>query len=76
MPDVVFFLKVSPDQAVERISLRDEELQVHETRDFLKNLQDSYSMVCQILEESEIHYIDTDNKSPESIIDEIVELIN
>ena len=76
IPDEIFFLKVSPDVAVERISLRNEDLQPHETREFLNNLQESYVMVCQLLSESKIHYIDTDTKTSETIIGEMVTLLN
>jgi adenylate kinase family enzyme len=76
IPDEVFFLKVSPDIAIERISHRNEDLQPHETREFLNNLQESYAKVCQLLKESKIHHIDTDNKTPETIISEMVTLLN
>ena len=75
IPDEVFFLKVSPEVAIKRISHRNEDLQPHETRDFLNNLQESYAMVCQLLKESKIHYIDTDDKIPETIIGEMVTLL-
>ena len=76
IPDEVFFLKVSPGMAIERINRRNEDLQPHETREFLYNLQESYAMVCQLLKESKIHYIDSDNKIPEAIIGEMVTLLN
>ncbi len=75
IPDEVFFLKVSPDVAIKRISHRNEDLQPHETRDFLNNLQESYAMVCQLLKENKIHYVDTDNKTPETIIGEMVTIL-
>ena len=76
IPDHVFFLKVSPDMAIERISHRNEDLQPHENREFLNNLQESYAMVCQLLKESKIHYIDTDHKNLETIIGEMVASLN
>jgi deoxyadenosine/deoxycytidine kinase len=76
IPDQVFFLKVSPDMAIERISHRNEDLQPHENKEFLNNLQESYAMVCKLLKESKIHYIDTDNKIPETIIGEMVTSLN
>lgn len=72
LPDIVFFLKVSPDVAMERISKRNEELQPHETVEFLHNLQDSYIKVCSLLQDTIIHYINTDNKSIESVFEEII----
>ncbi|NQU33599.1 MAG: deoxynucleoside kinase [Bacteroidetes bacterium] len=75
IPDEVFFLKVSPDVAIKRISHRNEDLQPHETRDFLNNLQESYAMVCQLLKENKIHYVDTDNRTPETIIGEMVTIL-
>lgn len=76
IPDEVFFLNVSPQLAMERISNRNEEVQAHETPDFLNNLQQSYNMVCELLTESKLHHIDTDNKSPKIIIDEILSILN
>ena len=76
IPDEIFFLKVSPDIAIGRINLRNEDLQPHETGEFLNNLQESYVMVCQLLNESKIHYVDTDIKTSETIIGEMVTLLN
>lgn len=76
IPDEVFFLKVSPNVAMERINNRNEELQTHETKEFLFNLQKSYLMVCSLLNESKIHYVDTDDKSPEKIIEEMITILN
>jgi len=75
IPDIVFFLKVSPEIAMERITSRNEELQPHETVEFLNNLQESYIKVCQLLEETKIYYIDTNNKTIETVIDDIVTIL-
>ena len=62
--------------AMERISHRHEDLQPHENKEFLNNLQESYAMVCQLLKESKIHYIETDQKNLETIIGEMVASLN
>lgn len=72
IPNIVFFLKVSPNVAMERIGSRKEELQPHETAEFLYNLQESYIKVCGLLTDTEIHYIETDNKTIELVCDEIL----
>jgi adenylate kinase family enzyme len=76
IPALVFFLKVSSDIAMERISHRNEDLQPHETSEFLNNLQDSYAMVCHLLKETNINYIDTNNKTIETVVGEIISSIN
>ena len=68
-PDVVFFLKVSPDVAMSRVGGRGKERQVHETEAFLGKLQEAYLLVCKILSEDiRIYIIDTDKKTLEQVI--------
>jgi thymidylate kinase len=75
IPDIVFFLKVSADTAMERIKSRNEVLQPHETVEFLHNLQESYIKVCHLLKETRVYYIDTNNKTIETVIDEIITML-
>ncbi len=71
-PDIVFFLKVSPGVAVNRVGGRGKERQVHETETFLGKLQEAYLLVCKILSENtRIHIIDTDEETLEQVIDEV-----
>lgn len=76
IPDMIFFLKVSPHIALERINKRNEALQTHETNDFLSNLQSSYQMVCELLPDCNVNYIITDNKDIETVVSEVVREIN
>lgn len=76
VPDLVFFLKVSPNIAVDRINKRNECLQVHETTDFLRKLQESYSMVCKLLPNSKVYAINTDRKDIGTVIAEIIKNVS
>ena len=78
VPELTFFLKVTPRVAINRIVRRGEDIQVHETLDFLSSLQSGYEMVCDILESdlrSRVHTIDVDDLSPEETVTRIVSLI-
>jgi thymidylate kinase len=75
-PDIVFFLKVAPDVAVNRVVKRGKKRQVHETKIFLSKLQEVYQLVCKILgEDTKIYTIDTDEKTIKQLIDIVVEKI-
>lgn len=75
-PDIVFFLKVTPDIAVKRVSERGKKLQVHETKGSLDKLQEAYELVCKILsEDTEIIKIETDDKTINQVNDIIIEKI-
>lgn len=68
-PDIVFFLKVSPEVSLQRIIKRNKERQTHETKEFLHGLQQAYNLVCDILKNNtEINTIDTDNKTLEEVV--------
>lgn len=49
IPDLIIFLNVSPQAAINRIAKRGEKRQAHETMSFLKDLQEAYILVCTIL---------------------------
>ncbi|GAI17485.1 unnamed protein product, partial [marine sediment metagenome] len=67
-PDIVFFLKVSPEVSLQRITIRSKEKQAHENKEFLQGLQQAYKIVCDILKKNtEINNIDTDNKTLEEV---------
>jgi ABC-type dipeptide/oligopeptide/nickel transport system ATPase component len=67
-PDVVFFLKVSPEVSLKRITVRSKKKQVHENIEFLQGLQQAYGIVCDVLKKNtEINSIDTDNKTIEEV---------
>ena len=69
-PDIVFFLKVAPEVAVNRVGKRGEKRQVHETEIFLSKLQEAYQQVCTILsEDTKIYTIDTNGKTLKQVID-------
>ncbi len=64
VPDVTFFLHVTPELAMNRISARGEELQPHETVVFLEDLQKAYELVCDIVQSDmrrAVHRISVDN---------------
>jgi nicotinamide riboside kinase len=50
VPDLVVFLDVAPDVALERIASRGEQRQVHETAEKLGKLGEAYRMVCRVVE--------------------------
>lgn len=79
IPDIIFFLKVSPDIAIQRITQRGKEIQIHERENFLRKLQEAYVFVCKIMEErfkTKIFDIDTDNLTPEEVIAKCQEYLN
>lgn len=49
IPDVIIFLKIDPEEALERIRSRGKEIQVHERKDFLNRLQEAYVFVCKMM---------------------------
>lgn len=72
LPDILVFLTVSPSAALERIAARKKRKQVHESIDFLANLQDAYHLTCKILKDQiRIYTIDTNGKTIEQVIKEI-----
>jgi hypothetical protein len=72
LPDILIFLTVSPSAALERIGARKKRKQVHESIDFLTNLQNAYHLACNILKDQiEIHTIDTNGKTVEQVTKEI-----
>jgi len=52
LPDVVMFLDVEPDIAMQRIEQRGENKQVHETQEKLNKLRDAYQMTCKVVKEN------------------------
>ena len=76
-PDVVFFLKVSPTEAIKRIQMRGDERQIHEKIEFLEGLQKAYELVCNILSKTtRVYTINTDNKNLTEVINTIITKIN
>ncbi|PIP21177.1 MAG: hypothetical protein COX40_00740 [Candidatus Omnitrophica bacterium CG23_combo_of_CG06-09_8_20_14_all_40_11] len=49
VPDTIIFLKVKPEEAIERILHRGKQIQVHEHMQFLTILQEAYAFVCKML---------------------------
>jgi len=75
VPHIVFFLRVSPEVAMNRIRRRGEEIQTHETLDFLAALQGAYELVCGIVETDlggRVHRISADDMSPDEAAAEII----
>jgi hypothetical protein len=77
IPHTTFFLEVAPHVAIQRIERRGEDLQTHETLEFLKELQGAYELVCDILETDlgrRVHRICVDNISPDETAAEIAHI--
>jgi len=75
LPDHVFFLTVSPENAIDRIVKRGEKRQIHETADKLKSLQKAYFDILDFLKDQfnlGISMINTDNKTLDGITGEVV----
>ncbi|MFC1731028.1 1-acyl-sn-glycerol-3-phosphate acyltransferase [candidate division KSB1 bacterium] len=51
LPDIVMFLDVEPELAMERILKRGSKQQVHETPEKLTKLRSAYEMVCGVISE-------------------------
>lgn len=49
IPDIIVFLNIKPENAIARILKRGKELQSHETKSFLDNLQKTYRIICNII---------------------------
>lgn len=78
-PDIIIFLKVSPEVAMQRIISRGKDIQVHEYRDFLQMLQEAYVFVCNIIKKefsAMVLEIDTDNLSIDGVLNKCREFIN
>lgn len=72
-PGIVFFLKIAPEIAVNRVGKRNKRRQVHETKIFLNELQEAYQLVCKILKgNTKIYSIDTSKKTLNQVIDAVV----
>jgi hypothetical protein len=68
-PDIIFFLRIAPQKAINRVNKRGKKRQVHETKIFLSNLQDAYQLICEILsKDTKIHTIDTSKKTLNQVI--------
>ncbi len=50
LPDIVIFLDVEPDIAMERIKKRGGKIQVHETEDKLSKLRNAYLVTCSVIQ--------------------------
>lgn len=71
IPDIIIFLKVSPEIALQRIAQRGKEIQIHERSSFLKKLQEAYIFVCNIMKDhfaTKVFEIDTDRLTPEEVL--------
>ncbi|MBU0694717.1 MAG: deoxynucleoside kinase [Candidatus Omnitrophica bacterium] len=82
VPDVVIFLKVTPQAAIQRIKKRGKEIQVHEHRKFLQMLQEAYVFVCNLMKKEHgmrVLEIKTDDLTPKEVAtkcQEFVESLN
>lgn len=64
VPDIIIFLKVSPEAALRRIASRGKESQAHEHGEFLRILQEAYIFICANIKKDfpcRVLEIDTDN---------------
>ena len=78
LPDVVVFLDVPPATAYKRITSRDEQKQVHETKEKLGELRNAYLIVCDVIQRNwhiPTSIIDGEN-TPENIAASGFEFIN
>ncbi|MBT7787741.1 MAG: hypothetical protein HN757_02535 [Calditrichaeota bacterium] len=60
MPDMVFMVDVLPETSIQRINLRGETKQVHETEDKLTRLRQAYLQLCEVIEtqrENPVHIV-------------------
>jgi diacylglycerol kinase family enzyme len=79
VPDIIIFLKVKPEEAIQRILARGKEIQVHEQTQFLSMLQEAYSFVCKILSMSfpiKIIEIDTSGLTQAEVIQKCQNIID
>lgn len=79
VPDTIIFLKVKPEEAIQRIMCRGKEIQAHEHTQFLAMLQEAYSFVCKMLSASfpiKIIEIDTDGLTQEEVMQKCYKMID
>ena len=69
IPEIVFFLDVSPEICIERIHKRGEPIQAHETIEKLSKLREAYEMVAEVLKKSghSVCVIKADTLSPDQV---------
>lgn len=78
IPDLIIFLKVSPQEAVRRIKERGRDIQVHEHENFLTKLQEAYIFTCGILRQkfdAKIFEIETDQLAPDEVLKKIQDVV-
>ncbi len=79
IPDITFFLRITPEVAIERIKVRGKKLQVHETKSFLEKLQNAYRMIFDIMDTDlgkEVHEISVDDISVDKTVNIIMKHID
>jgi thymidylate kinase len=76
LPDVVFFLDVSPSSAMERIKARGKKIDRHENEHDIMNARQMYLKTLQAFllyrPEAVVEIIKTDGKTPGEVLEEIV----
>jgi len=78
IPDVVIFLKVDPEEAINRIAKRGKEVQVHEHKEFLDKLQEAYIFTLDILKnkfDMKVIEVDTNKLTQEEVLKKSEEII-
>jgi len=77
LPDIVIFLNVEPNTAIDRIDKRGQKKQVHETEEKLTKLRNAYLITCEVVQK-ELGiptYIIAGNDTIDNITDSAVDFI-
>lgn len=78
-PDIIFLLQIKPEAAIRRILKRGKKRQIHETEEFLDNLQKAYTTVCHIFRSefnTRIIEISVDDLSIDDIVTTILQHVS
>ncbi len=78
IPDIVIFLKVDAQKAIDRIAKRGEKAQAHEHKEFLAKLQEAYAFALNILKDefaTKVFEIDTNKLTEEEVLVKAKEII-
>ena len=76
LPEIIIFLQLDPQTAIDRILKRGKKVQMHEYPEFLGNLQKAYASVCDLMETEfgvAVHKLRADELTIEEIVTRVID---
>jgi hypothetical protein len=76
LPEIIIFLQLDPQIAIDRILKRGKKVQMHEYPEFLNNLQKAYTSVCDLMETEfgvAVHKLRADELTIEETVTRVID---